>query len=93
MRFMEVFRAAWAAERARWVVRMVVRPGERMGGGGRLMMNAVEDLALEHGHARLWVAAGDDYADFYRHCGWADASDPQDADGSRVLSKELTAVG
>jgi len=80
-------------ERAPWVVRMVVRPGERMCGVGRLMMNAVEDLAREHGHARLWVAAGDDYADFYRRCGWADASEPPDGEGSRVLSKELTVVG
>ena len=80
-------------ERAPWVVRMVVRPGERMCGVGRLMMAAVEDLAREHGHDRLWVAASDDHADFYRHCGWADAAPLQDpVDGSRVLSKELTVV-
>jgi GNAT superfamily N-acetyltransferase len=80
-------------ERAAWVVRMVVRPGERMCGVGRLMMNAVEDLAREHGHGRLWVAAADDHADFYRHCGWSDAPGLQKAaDGSRVLSKELTLV-
>ena len=82
-----------AGERAAWVVRMVVRPGERLCGVGRLMMNAVEDLAREHGHARLWVTAGDDCVEFYRHCGWAEASNPQDGDGSRVLSKELTVVG
>jgi GNAT superfamily N-acetyltransferase len=80
-------------ERAAWVMRMVVRPGERLCGVGRLMMNAVEDLAREHGHFRLWVAAAHDHADFYRHCGWADAGQPQDAeDGSRVLSKDLTPV-
>jgi len=78
-------------ERAPWVVRMVVRPGERMCGVGRLMMNAVEDLARQHGHGRLWVAAADDHADFYRHCGWADEPEP-DIDGSRVLSKGLTVV-
>jgi GNAT superfamily N-acetyltransferase len=78
-----------------WVVRMVVRPGERMCGVGRLMMQAVEDLALEHGHGQLWVTAAEDSADFYRHCGWDDAAVPEDeaADpGSRVLSKELTRV-
>jgi GNAT superfamily N-acetyltransferase len=80
-------------ERAPWVVRMVVRQGERMCGVGRLMMLAVEDLAREYGHARLWVAAGEDCADFYRHCGWVDAPDPEDVvQGSQVLSKELTVL-
>jgi GNAT superfamily N-acetyltransferase len=80
--------------RSPWVVRMVVRPGERMCGVGRLMMGAVEDLAREHGHEQLWVAASDDQASFYRHCGWADApaSEETIVDGSRVLSKELTGV-
>jgi GNAT superfamily N-acetyltransferase len=71
-------------QRAPWVVRMVVRPGERMCGVGRLMMNAVEDLAREHGHGRLWVTAPDDDADFYRHCGWADTTDAQ------VLTRTLS---
>jgi GNAT superfamily N-acetyltransferase len=80
--------------RAPWVVRLVVRPGERLCGIGRMMMDAVEDVAREHGHGRLWVDAGDDYADFYRHCGWVDDPDSADASGggSRVLSKELTVV-
>jgi GNAT superfamily N-acetyltransferase len=78
--------------RAPWVVRMVVRPGERMCGVGRLMMLAVEDLAREHGHDRLWVAAAQDFADFYRHCGWEDAPEPDEAGaGSQVLSKPLPA--
>ncbi len=82
-------------ERSPWVVRMVVRPGERKCGVGRLMMSAVEDLAREHGHAQLWVAAGDDEATFYRHCGWADIPDLPEAgeEGSRILAKELTGVG
>jgi len=80
-------------ERAPWVIRMVVRQGERLCGVGRLMMLALEDLAREYGHGRLWVAAGDDCADFYRHCGWVDDSDSEDHPaGSRVLSKELTVV-
>ena len=86
--------SASCGERAPWVVRMVVRPGDRLCGVGRLMVGAVEDLAREHGHGRLWVAAGDEWADFYRQCGWVDASDPEDTsgDGSRVLSKEVTVV-
>ena len=79
--------------RAPWVVRMVVRPGERNCGIGRLMMNALEDLAREHGHDRLWVATGDGQADFYRRCGWADAAESDAAGGEgSVLSKELTVV-
>jgi GNAT superfamily N-acetyltransferase len=83
------------AGRAPWVVRMVVRPGERMCGVGRLMMSAVEDLAREHGHGQIWVSTADDHANFYRHCGWADVPDVDEAAevGSRVLSKELTGVG
>jgi predicted N-acetyltransferase YhbS len=82
-------------DRVPWVVQMAVRPGERMCGVGRLMMNAVEDLAREHGHGRLWVATADDSADFYRRCGWVDAPDDADAAAqpSHVLSKELTVVG
>jgi GNAT superfamily N-acetyltransferase len=80
-------------ERAPWVVRMVVRPGERMCGVGRLMMTAVEDLARQHGHDRMWVAAADDDADFYRHCGWDDVPEPDEtAADSLVLWKELTSV-
>jgi GNAT superfamily N-acetyltransferase len=80
-------------ERAPWVVRMAVRPGERMCGVGRLMMDAVEDLAREHGHDRLWVAAGHQCVDFYRRCGWGDVLEAEESgDGLRVLSKELTVV-
>jgi GNAT superfamily N-acetyltransferase len=72
---------------------MVVRPGERMCGVGRLMMNAVEDLAREHGHDRLWVATGEGDADFYRHCGWGDEPlGDGSGDAARVLSKELPVV-
>jgi GNAT superfamily N-acetyltransferase len=88
-----------AGERAPWVVRMVVRPGERRCGVGRLMMSAVEDLAREHGHGRLWVVAEDESADFYRRCGWADAADAAEEPDlwdagscSRVLSKELAVL-
>lgn len=76
------------AERSPWVVRMVVRPGERMCGVGRLMISAVEDLAREHGHERLWVAADREHASFYRHCGWTDVEDVVAA--SHPSSKVLT---
>jgi GNAT superfamily N-acetyltransferase len=74
-----------------WVLRMVVRPGERRCGVGRLMMAAVEDLAREHGHGQLWVAASDQDVEFYRRCGWADAPGTA-GDTPLVLSKQLTVV-
>jgi GNAT superfamily N-acetyltransferase len=79
------------AEHAPWVVRMVVRPGERRCGVGRLMISALEDLARERGHDRLWVAAPDQDVEFYRHCGWSDG-DPDGVVEPRVLSKALAGV-
>lgn len=79
--------AGGCATRSPWLVRMVVRPGERLCGVGRLVMNAAEQLAREHGHDRLWVTAGED-AEFYRHCGWVD--DGHEHDTAPVLSKSLT---
>ena len=72
--------------RGPWAVRMVVRPGERRCGVGRLLVSALEDLAREHGHDRIWVATTEDDADFYRSCGWTDDGT---ADDVRVLSKPL----
>ena len=72
---------------APWVVRMVVRPGERRCGVGRLMVTALEDLAREHGHERLWVAPGDGDAAFYRECGWHE--DPSYDGPAAVLAKSL----
>lgn len=69
-----------------WVVRMVVRPGERRCGVGRLMVTALDDLAREYGHDRIWVAAGDD-AGFYRECGWRE--DPAYGGPAAVLAKPL----
>ena len=84
------------AERAPWVVRIAVRAGERRCGVGRLMIAAVEELAREHGHGQLWVAACDEDVEFYRHCGWAQAGDTSgdtSGDTRLVLSKQLTVVG
>jgi GNAT superfamily N-acetyltransferase len=75
---------------AGWVVDLVVQPGERLCGIGRLMVGAVEDLAHEHGQDQLWVASEDEHAEFYRHCGWDDIDEPGD-DHTTVLSKALSA--
>ena len=71
---------------APWALHMVVRPGERMCGVGRLIVSALEDLAREHGHDQLWVAAGDAEADFYRRCGWTDS---EATPAATVLTKHL----
>jgi GNAT superfamily N-acetyltransferase len=73
--------------RAPWVVRMVVSPGQRLCGVGRLMVSALEDLAREHGHDELWVTASDADAEFYRHCGWQDGAPTGSAP---VLRKVVT---
>jgi GNAT superfamily N-acetyltransferase len=74
------------AELKPWVVRMVVRPGERRCGVGRLMVTALDDLAREHGHDKMWVAAGEDAA-FYRECGWRE--DLSYAGPATVLAKPV----
>jgi len=70
-----------------WVVRMVVRPGERRCGVGRLMVSAAEDLAREHGHDRIWVSADGEDAGFYRECGWRE--DPSYDGPAAVLAKPV----
>ena len=73
-------------EQAAWVVGMVVRPGERRCGVGRLLVEALEDLARDHGHDVLQVYAEEADLDFYRRCGWL-AEETPSAPG--VLSKPL----
>jgi predicted N-acetyltransferase YhbS len=79
---------------APWVARLVVRPGERLCGVGRLLVSAAEDLARERGHDQVWVAADGGDVEFYHHCGWvsgADRADRIDQIGPTVtvLTKEL----
>jgi GNAT superfamily N-acetyltransferase len=74
-------------ERSPWVVRMVVREGERRCGVGRLMVAALDDLAREHGHDRIWVTPGPEDVEFYRRCGW---SLLEDVGSAEVLCRELT---
>jgi GNAT superfamily N-acetyltransferase len=78
-------------QRVPWIVRMVVRPGERRCGVGRLLVAAAEDLAREHGHDHVWVAADDDDVEFYRRCGWQDGDESPRRSAS-VLSKELASA-
>jgi len=76
-----------APERAPWLVRMVVREGERRCGVGRLMVDAAADLAREHGHEQIWVCAEGDDAAFYRECGWRE--DPSYDGPAPVLAKPV----
>jgi GNAT superfamily N-acetyltransferase len=79
--------------RTPWVLDMVVRPGERRCGVGRLMMAALSDLASQLGHEQIWVIASEADAGFYRHCGWRDTK-PQLPlpPAATLMSKELDAV-
>jgi GNAT superfamily N-acetyltransferase len=75
------------------VLDMVVRPGERRCGVGRLMMAALSDLAGQLGHEEIWVIATEEDAGFYRHCGWRDTKPRRELPDAVVLmSKELDAV-
>jgi GNAT superfamily N-acetyltransferase len=60
------------AGRTPWLVGMVVRRDARHRDIGRRLVHALEDLAREHGHTRIWVVTGGDAEDFYRACGWVD---------------------
>jgi GNAT superfamily N-acetyltransferase len=82
--------AAGCPPGAPWVARLVVRPGERLCGVGRLLVAAAEDLARQHGHDQVWVAAESVDVEFYRHCGWQDDSGAH-ADVI-VLSKALASA-
>lgn len=78
--------------RGPWLLGMIVREPERLCGVGRLMVSAIEDLARERGHDRVWVATGDAAVDFYRHCGWGEHERlvlAQDSLPTTILSKEL----
>jgi GNAT superfamily N-acetyltransferase len=77
-------------DRTPWLVRMIVSPDERRCGVGRLMVAAIEDLARDLGHTQVWVAAGSNDVEFYRHCGWQEAGvGSPDGNGVTILSREL----
>jgi GNAT superfamily N-acetyltransferase len=58
--------------RTPWLVGMVVRRDFRLRDVGRTLMDALADVAREHGHDRMWVLTGGSADDYYRACGWSD---------------------
>jgi GNAT superfamily N-acetyltransferase len=79
--------------RTPWLLDMVVRQGERRCGVGRLMVTALTDLATQLGHEHIWVAASDEDAGFYLHCGWLETRPQPRLPAERTLmSKELDIV-
>jgi GNAT superfamily N-acetyltransferase len=82
-------------DRAPWLLGLVVRERERLCGVGRLMVSAIEDLARQRGHDRVWVATGASAVEFYRHCGWRDEEHlvlAREGLPTTILAKELTSV-
>jgi GNAT superfamily N-acetyltransferase len=63
------------AGRTPWLLGMVVRDTDRLGGIGRDLVAALEDLARGRGHEQVWVVTGDRAVGFYRACGWVDVED------------------
>jgi GNAT superfamily N-acetyltransferase len=63
--------AAERADRTPWILGMVVRAENRKRGVGRQLLESLQDVAASLGHARTWVATGDEAVGFYQRCGWA----------------------
>jgi len=63
------------AGRTPWLLGMVVRDQARLRGIGRLLVAALENLALRRGSDQVWVVTGDRAVDFYRACDWVAAED------------------
>ena len=58
--------------RTPWLVGMVVRQDSRHCGIGRLLMDALADVARARGHGRMWVVTGGEAVAYYRACGWSE---------------------
>jgi GNAT superfamily N-acetyltransferase len=61
--------------RTPWLVGMVVRRDSRLRDVGRALMDALAEVARDHGHDRIWVLTGGHAADYYRACGWSDVEE------------------
>jgi GNAT superfamily N-acetyltransferase len=80
------------SDRSPWLLGLVVAPSCRQQGVGRRLVTALEDLARDRGFPTVWVATGDDAAEFYRRCGWSDDEELILTNGgwlNYVLSKRL----
>ena len=49
---------------------MVVRPGLRGRGVGRLLLRSLTEFAAGRGYERIWVLTGPTAVSFYERCGW-----------------------
>ncbi|GAB4070413.1 GNAT family N-acetyltransferase [Ancylobacter sonchi] len=68
-----------------WVAALWVEPAHRRAGIGAALTEAASRLAFRLGHARVYLAALPEKADFYRRRGWATCE--TDVDGLDILSR------
>jgi GNAT superfamily N-acetyltransferase len=78
-------------DRSPWVLGLVVRPGARRQGTGRILLGQVEARACELGYRRLWVANEGPAVGFYEHCGYelAEILTIQHGGAGHILSRSL----
>ena len=82
--------------RSPWLLGLVVRADARRQGVGRLLVSALERLAAERGHRRVWVATGGEAVHFYQRCRWVEVESLVLAAASTtttILTRRLSALG
>jgi GNAT superfamily N-acetyltransferase len=57
------------------LIDMVVRPGRRRQGIGRLLLERLESHAVHLGHPVVWVLTGGPAVGYYERCGWQRAEE------------------
>lgn len=57
-------------DRSPWIIGMIIAPSRRGNGIGRTLLGGIEQIAIEQGHQRLWVAT-ERAAGFYQRCGYS----------------------
>lgn len=76
-------------DRSPWIIGMIITPGHRGRGLGRLLVDGIEAIATTQGHRQLWVAT-EKAAGFYQRCGFTSAQTLQvGPDLKYILVKDL----
>lgn len=79
-------------DRSPWVLGLVVRPGSRAAGIGRLLLRRVEHHAADLGYPNLWMANEGPAVEFYARCGYQETETVIIANGvsDHIMTRSLT---